>query len=517
MFARVFSGAVHGVEAHPIEVEVDCCQGLGQISVVGLPDASVKEAQERVRAAIKACSFLMPPGKKWVVNLAPCDIRKEGPGYDLPIATGILAATGLMPFENIANLWFIGELSLSGSVRPVSGVLPIAVAARQNGARGIVVPEGNAEEAALVEGLKVYPVSHLMQVFKIAQSLENGTIYEGASREQFARAAANVVHHKDFRDVKGQPQSKRGLEIAAAGRHNILLVGSPGSGKSMLAERLPSIMPPLEFEEAIELTKLWSVAGLLTERGNIVAERPFRNPHHSASVIGLVGGGARPKPGEISLSHLGVLFLDELTEFPRAHLDNLRQPLESHKVMISRAGQTLTYPASFMLVAACNPCPCGYRGDPVKFCLCTSSQAERYWGRLSGPFLDRIDLQIVVSRLNVGELIGEVKEECSASIRRRVELAVDRQKLRNISNSAPGGFNFNSSLSQRELHKYCQVEQKTKEFLARAVSQFNLSARAYDRILRLARTIADLAGSENILMEHISEAVRYRLPLKVAS
>ncbi len=515
MFARVFSGAVQGVDAHPIEVEVDCCQGLGTISVVGLPDASVKEAQERVKAAIKACSFFIPPGKKWVVNLAPCDIRKEGPAYDLPIATGILAATGLMPFDNIADFWFVGELSLSGSVRPVSGVLPIAVAARKAGAKGIVVPEGNAEEAALVEGLKVYPVSHLMQVFKIAENLENGTTYGGASRAQFARAASGVVHHKDFRDVKGQGATKRGLEIAAAGKHNIMMVGSPGSGKSMLAERLPSIMPPLEFDEAIELTKLWSVAGLLKHKEKIVAERPFRSPHHTASAVGLVGGGAHPKPGEISLSHLGVLFLDELTEFPRGHLENLRQPLETRTVMISRAGQTLTYPASFTLVAACNPCPCGFRGDPVKHCYCTSTQAERYWSRLSGPFLDRIDLQVEVSRLSINELTGSINEESSASIRRRVELAVDRQRLRNKSRTAVGGFHFNGTLGQRDLNRFCQIDSRTKELLARAVAQYSLSARAYDRILRLARTIADLGDCENISQEHITEAVRYRLPLRM--
>lgn len=516
MFVRIFSGAVQGVDAFPIEVEVDCCNGLGQISVVGLPDASVKESQERVRSAIKACSFLMPPGKKWVVNLAPCDIRKEGPAYDLPIATAILAATGMMPFENIADLWFIGELSLSGSVRPVSGVLPIAVAAKKCGAKGIVVPEGNVEEAALVEGLKVYPVSHLMQVYKIAECIENGTTYDGASREQFARAASNVVHVKDFKDVKGQRNTKRGLEIVAAGRHNILLVGSPGSGKSMLAERLPGIMPPLEFEEAIELTKLWSVAGLLTHSNNIIAERPFRSPHHSASIAGLVGGGAHPKPGEISLSHLGVLFLDELTEFSRSHLENLRQPLETRTVTVCRAGQTLTYPAAFTLVGACNPCPCGFRGDQLKHCLCTSSQAERYWGKLSGPFLDRIDLKIEVPRLDINELTLKAEEECSASIRERVLMAVERQRFRNKSKTAPGGFVFNSALTQRDIQLFCDIDKRTRDFLARAVTQFKFSARAYDRILRLSRTIADLFGSEKILHEHVSEAVRYRLPVSIA-
>lgn len=514
MYARVLSGAVLGVEAHRIEVEVDCCGGLGQISVVGLPDASIREAQERVRAAIKACSFLMPPGKKWVVNLAPCDLRKEGPAYDLPMAAGILAATGLIPTENISDLWFVGELSLSGSVRPVAGVLPIALAARANGARGIVVPEGNAEEAALVEGLIVYPVSHLMQVFQIAMSLANGTVYDGASRAHFEQARQRVNHRKDFSEVKGQRVAKRALAIAAAGRHNVLMVGPPGSGKSMLAERMPSIMPPLEYEEAIELTKLFSVAGLLAERGSIMAERPFRSPHHSASVVGLVGGGAHPKPGEISLSHLGVLFLDELTEFSRSHLDNLRQPLETKRVVISRAGQTVTYPASFVLVAACNPCPCGYKGDVLKYCACTSSQADRYWSRLSGPLLDRIDLQVEVSRLAELELVGETKEESSATILARVNRAVERQRLRN-KRQGDGKFVFNSVLGQKEIAKYCAIEPDCARTLAQAVCRYGLSARAYDRILRLARTIADLADRDQIDNSDIGEALHYRLPAKI--
>jgi len=479
-----------------------------------LPDTAIREACERVRAAIKACSFLVPPGKKWLVNLAPCDIRKEGSAYDLPIATAILAATGLIGCEHIADLWFAGELSLSGSVRPVNGILPIALAAKKAGAGGIVVPEDNAEEASLAEGLKVFPVSHLMQVLKLAENINNGTIYEGTSKGKFYLAAQNIPHEKDFKEVKGQPGAKRALEIAAAGRHNVLMVGSPGSGKSMLAERLPSILPPLEFPEAIELTKLFSVAGLLTNRKSVVVERPFRSPHHSASVVGLVGGGLYPKPGEISLSHLGVLFLDELTEFPRAHLDNLRQPLESRQVTISRAGQTLTYPASFMLVAACNPCPCGYRGDQVKFCICTPHHAARYWSRISGPLLDRIDMQVDVARLNETELAGRKQEEPSSAIRTRVMRAIDRQRLRN----APAGtdltsqsITFNSMLTPRQLAQHCAIDEESRKLLARAVVQFGLSARAYDRILRLARTIADLADASDVAGEHVAEAMRYRV------
>jgi magnesium chelatase family protein len=511
MFARVFSGALLGVEAFAIEVEVDCCAGLGQISIVGLPDTAIREACERVRAAIKACDFLIPPGKKWLVNLAPSDIRKEGSAYDLPIATAVLAATGLIQSERIANLWFVGELGLSGSVRPVNGVLPLALAAKKAGAIGIVVPEDNAEQASLAEGLDVYPVSHLMQVLKLSESLDNGTVYQGSGKLQFLRACESISYQKDYSEVKGQASAKRALEIAAAGRHNMLMVGPPGSGKSMLAERLPSIMPPLEFREAIELTKLFSVAGLLTNRKSVVVERPFRSPHHSASVAGLVGGGISPKPGEISLSHLGVLFLDELTEFPRAHLDNLRQPLESRCVTISRAGQTLTYPASFMLIAACNPCPCGYRGDPVKFCVCTAAHAERYWSRISGPLLDRIDMQVEVARLTDGELSGQVRAEPSSAIRMRVMRAIARQLERNCDSASEEPIVFNSMLAPRQLDRHCAIDEASRRLLARAVNQFGLSARAYDRILRLARTISDLAEGDGVEGEHVAEALRYRV------
>jgi magnesium chelatase family protein len=512
MFACVYSGALSGVDASPIEVEVDCLGGLGQITIVGLPDAAIREACERVRSAIKSCSFLMPPGKKWVVNLAPCDVRKEGSAYDLPIATGILVSTGLIPAEQIATLWFVGELSLSGAVRPVSGILPIALACREAGANGIVVPEGNAEEAALVDGLKVYPVSHLMQVMQLAQNLNSGTVFEGKRREHYLSASLFRANGLDLKEVKGQAHAKRAMEIAAAGRHNLLMVGSPGSGKSMLAERLPGILPPLSYDEAIELTKLFSVAGLLGQKSSIVTDRPFRSPHHSASVVGLVGGGSVPKPGEISLSHLGVLFLDELTEFPRTHLDNLRQPLETQKVTISRAGQTLTYPASFILVAACNPCPCGYLGDPVKSCVCAPSQSLRYWSRLSGPLLDRIDLKVEVARLSETEMAGLTEEESSAAIRQRVLKAVERQSYRNLDRSSTDQFVFNGLLGSRALALHCPLCLEGRKLLAKAVNQYGLSARAHDRILRIARTIADLEGEEDISLAHLAEALRYRLP-----
>lgn len=506
MFGRVYSGGLAGVDAYRIEVEVDCSGGIGQIHIVGLPDAAVKESQERVRSAIKACEFFMPPGKKWVVNLAPADTRKEGPAFDLPIAVGVLAATGYVPKEQLGNFWMVGELSLDGSVRAINGVLPVAMSCKAEGVPNIIVPDANAAEAELIEGLRIFPVSHLKQVLNILVDPARGASIFPRSRESFERQQSANTCALDFSDVKGQGRGKRALMIAAAGRHNILMVGPPGSGKSMLAQRLPGIMPPLSFGEALELTKLYSVAGHLSGKGGIIAERPFRAPHHSASLSGLVGGGTIPKPGEISLGHRGVLFLDELTEFPRSYLDALRQPLETGSVTIARAQHCLSYPASFLLVGACNPCPCGYRGDPLHVCTCTTYQADRYWSRLSGPFLDRVDLHVQVARLNEAELSSQGSADSSESMRLLVMRAVERQKER----YGDDDFVFNAQLGQKDLKRFCHIGEDSRKLLACAVTRLGLSARAYDRVLRIARTVADLDNCDDIRSSHIAEAVNYR-------
>ncbi len=509
MFARVYSGALAGVDAHRVEVEVDCCGGIGQINIVGLPGAAVKESQERVRSAIKSCDHLLPPAKKWVVNLAPADTRKEGPLYDMPIAAGLLASIGYIPSHNLSKIWMVGELSLNGAVRPVSGVLSITICARDMGAEGIIVPEDNGAEAALVDGIKVYPVSHLQEALNVLERPESGKVFYGTTKQKYKTMASNAVSDLDFADVKGQARAKTAMTLAAAGRHNLLMVGPPGAGKSMLAERLPGIMPPLEYEEAVELTKLYSVAKEVDKFNGLVVSRPFRAPHHSASIIGLVGGGAVPRPGEISLSHFGILFMDEFTEFPRTHIDSLRQPLETNRVTISRAMQTLTYPANFVLIAACNPCPCGYRNDTVQSCVCTSGQAMRYWSKVSGPILDRIDMRVEVKRLTQNDLlIQPPPHERTKWMKEKVMAAIERQKERNVFD---GKFIYNANLKHRQIEKVCQLTADLKSLLVQASHQYGFSVRAYDRVLRMSRTFADLNGHDNIEKGDIGKALGYRV------
>ncbi|MCW5821154.1 MAG: YifB family Mg chelatase-like AAA ATPase [Cyanobacteria bacterium TGS_CYA1] len=508
MFARVYSGALAGVDAYRVEVEVDCCGGIGQVNIVGLPGAAVKESQERVRSAIKSCDYLLPPAKKWVVNLAPADTRKEGPAYDMPIAAGMLASIGYIPAHNLSKIWMVGELSLNGNVRPVSGVLSMTICAREMGAEGIIVPEDNGAEAALVEGIKVYPVSHLQEALNVLERPENGKVFWGTTKHRYKSMVSDVVSDLDFRDVKGQSLAKTALMIAAAGRHNLLMIGPPGSGKSMLAERLPGIMPPLEYEEAVELTKLYSVAREVNKANALVVNRPFRAPHHSASIMGLVGGGAVPRPGEISLSHYGILFMDEFTEFPRTHLDSLRQPLETSKVTISRAMQTLTFPAAFVLIAACNPCPCGYKNDTVQSCICTPGQAMRYWSKVSGPILDRIDMRVEVKRLSQNDmLVQPAMHERTKWMRETVQAAIERQRNRNIFD---GKFVYNANLNHRQMEKVCAMPADLKSYLVSSAHKFAFSVRAYDRVIRMSRTIADLKGHDEIEKLDVCEALGYR-------